>query len=99
MRILVTVPWGRRLGGSEEMLQRAIDGAADAGHELDLIFLEPGPWAAELASLRAKMFGSKFSDCSNWLSKYPKSSEASLIGRMKNPQTNPAAPNASVRHP
>jgi glycosyltransferase involved in cell wall biosynthesis len=49
MRILVTVSWGRRLGGSEEMLQRALDGASAAGHEFDLVFLEPGPWAQELA--------------------------------------------------
>jgi glycosyltransferase involved in cell wall biosynthesis len=49
MRILVTVPWGRRLGGSEEMLQRALDGASAAGHQFDLVFLEAGPWAEELS--------------------------------------------------
>jgi glycosyltransferase involved in cell wall biosynthesis len=49
LRILVTVPWGRLLGGSEDMLQTALDGAAAAGHEIDLVFLEPGPWADELA--------------------------------------------------
>ncbi len=48
MRILVTVPWGRRLGGSEDMLQTALDGASAAGHELDLVFLDGGPWADEL---------------------------------------------------
>jgi glycosyltransferase involved in cell wall biosynthesis len=49
MRILVTVPWGHRLGGSEEMLQMALDGAASAGHEMELVFFEPGPWSRELA--------------------------------------------------
>jgi glycosyltransferase involved in cell wall biosynthesis len=48
MRILVTVPWGRRLGGSEDMLQTALDGASAAGHEFDIVFLEGGPWADEL---------------------------------------------------
>jgi glycosyltransferase involved in cell wall biosynthesis len=48
MRILVTVPWGHRLGGAEEMLQIALDGAAAAGHELELVFFEPGPWPDEL---------------------------------------------------
>ncbi|HWD11456.1 MAG TPA: glycosyltransferase [Solirubrobacteraceae bacterium] len=48
MRILVTVPWGRRLGGAEEMLQAALEGASVAGHEVDLVFLQAGPWAQEL---------------------------------------------------
>ena len=48
MRILVTVPWGRRLGGAEEMLQMALEGASGAGHELELVFFEPGPWPEEL---------------------------------------------------
>jgi glycosyltransferase involved in cell wall biosynthesis len=48
MRVLITVPWGRRLGGSEDMLQTALDGAQAAGHELELVFFEDGPWAHEL---------------------------------------------------
>jgi glycosyltransferase involved in cell wall biosynthesis len=48
MRILITVPWGHRLGGSEDMLQTALDGAQAAGHELELVFFEDGPWAHEL---------------------------------------------------
>jgi glycosyltransferase involved in cell wall biosynthesis len=48
MRILVTLPWGERLGGAEAMLQMALDGAADSGHEIELVFFEPGPWPAEL---------------------------------------------------
>jgi glycosyltransferase involved in cell wall biosynthesis len=48
MRILVTVPLAERLGGSEEMLQTALDGAAAAGHEFDLVFFEAGPWPEEL---------------------------------------------------
>ena len=49
MRILVTVPWGERLGGAEEMLQRVLDGGAEGGHELELVFLQEGPWPEELA--------------------------------------------------
>jgi glycosyltransferase involved in cell wall biosynthesis len=48
MRVLITVPWGRRLGGAEEMLQMLLEGAASAGHETDLVFFEPGPWPQEL---------------------------------------------------
>lgn len=48
MRILITVPWGQRLGGSETMLQTVLDGAGESGHELELVFFEPGPWPTEL---------------------------------------------------
>ncbi|MFI4977197.1 MAG: glycosyltransferase [Solirubrobacterales bacterium] len=48
MRVLITVPWGRRLGGAEEMLQMALDGAPASGHELELVFFEDGPWPEEL---------------------------------------------------
>jgi len=48
MRILITVPWGQRLGGSEVMLQTVLEGAAESGHELELVFFEPGPWPTEL---------------------------------------------------
>jgi glycosyltransferase involved in cell wall biosynthesis len=48
VRVLVTVPWGRRLGGAETMLQGLLDGADEHPHELELVFFEPGPWADEL---------------------------------------------------
>jgi len=48
VRILITVPWGRRLGGAEMMLQGVLDGAGETAHELELAFLEDGPWPAEL---------------------------------------------------
>jgi glycosyltransferase involved in cell wall biosynthesis len=48
MRILITLPWGRRLGGAEEQLQIIFEGAAESGHELEPVFFEPGPWPAEL---------------------------------------------------
>jgi glycosyltransferase involved in cell wall biosynthesis len=48
MRILITAPWGECLGGAEEMLQMAIDGASAAGHELEVVFFEPGPWPDQL---------------------------------------------------
>jgi glycosyltransferase involved in cell wall biosynthesis len=48
MRILITVPWGDRLGGAEAMLQTALDGAHASGHEVELVFFEPGPWPQEL---------------------------------------------------
>lgn len=50
MRILITVPWGRRHGGAEAMLQSVLDGAGESAHELELVFLEPGPWPDELAA-------------------------------------------------
>ncbi len=49
MRILVTLPWGQRLGGAEAMLQTVLDGVEGSGHELELVFFEPGPWPVELS--------------------------------------------------
>ena len=48
MRILLTMPWGQRLGGAEELLQLILEGAHDSGHELEFVFFERGPWPAEL---------------------------------------------------
>ncbi len=50
MRIVVTLPWGQRLGGAEAMLQTVLDGAPEMGHELEPVFFEPGPWPTELAA-------------------------------------------------
>lgn len=50
MRMLVTVPWGQRLGGAEAMLQGVLDGAAASGHELELVFFQDGPWPEELSA-------------------------------------------------
>ena len=51
MRMLITVPWGERLGGAEAMLQMVLEGAKETRHELELVFLEPGPWPTELAAV------------------------------------------------
>jgi glycosyltransferase involved in cell wall biosynthesis len=48
MRILVTVPWGQRLGGAEAMLQTVLAGAGERGHELEFVFFEDGAWPREL---------------------------------------------------
>ncbi len=48
MRVLVTVPWGERLGGAEAMLQSILEGAPQAGHEFELVFFGDGPWVQEL---------------------------------------------------
>ncbi|HXN37627.1 MAG TPA: glycosyltransferase [Solirubrobacteraceae bacterium] len=48
MRIVITVPWGQRLGGAEAMLQGVFDGAVEAGHKLEPVFFQDGPWPAEL---------------------------------------------------
>jgi glycosyltransferase involved in cell wall biosynthesis len=48
MRILITVPWTDRLGGAEAMLHTILEGADESGHELQLVFFEPGPWPSEL---------------------------------------------------
>ncbi|HEX3911278.1 MAG TPA: glycosyltransferase [Solirubrobacteraceae bacterium] len=50
MRMLVTVPWAERLGGAEAMLQSALDGSRESGHEVELVFFEPGSWAQELTA-------------------------------------------------
>ncbi|HSZ14980.1 MAG TPA: glycosyltransferase [Solirubrobacteraceae bacterium] len=42
------MPWGERLGGAETMLQTLLDGARESGHELEVVFLEPGPWPEQL---------------------------------------------------
>jgi glycosyltransferase involved in cell wall biosynthesis len=47
VRILVTIPWGERLGGAEAMLQAILDGAQESGHELEPVFLEDGPWVSD----------------------------------------------------
>ena len=49
MHVLVTVPWGERLGGAEMMLQTLLDGVASTEHEVTIAFLQEGPWANELA--------------------------------------------------
>jgi glycosyltransferase involved in cell wall biosynthesis len=48
VRLLITLPWGRRLGGAEEMLQAVLDGVRETGVEVELVFFEDGPWPAEL---------------------------------------------------
>ena len=48
MRILVTVPWGERLGGAEAMLHTLLQGGADMGHEMEPVFFKTGSWPAEL---------------------------------------------------
>ena len=48
MRILITLPWGHHHGGAEAMLQTVLDGAQGSGHELELVFLQAGPWPVEL---------------------------------------------------
>ncbi len=48
MRIVVTLPWGERLGGAEAMLQAILDGAPGSGHEIELVFFQDGPWPTEL---------------------------------------------------
>jgi glycosyltransferase involved in cell wall biosynthesis len=48
MRVLITVPWGERLGGAEAMLQTILDGARGSSDEVDLVFFESGAWPHEL---------------------------------------------------
>jgi glycosyltransferase involved in cell wall biosynthesis len=49
VRVIITVPWGQRLGGAEAMLQGVLDGAGENEHELEIVFFEPGPWPQELS--------------------------------------------------
>jgi glycosyltransferase involved in cell wall biosynthesis len=48
MRIIITVPWGERLGGAEAMLQGVLEGGGEGKHELEVVFLSPGRWPGEL---------------------------------------------------
>jgi glycosyltransferase involved in cell wall biosynthesis len=50
MRLLVTVPWGELLGGSETNLQTVLDAPRKQEHEIDLAFLADGPWPRSLAA-------------------------------------------------
>jgi glycosyltransferase involved in cell wall biosynthesis len=47
---MVIAPWARRLGGAETMLATYIDGFDRTRFELHVVFLEPGPWAEDLAA-------------------------------------------------
>ena len=51
MRIVMTLPWGERLGGAEEQLQIVLEGAHESGHEIELVFFQPGRWPAELGDM------------------------------------------------
>jgi glycosyltransferase involved in cell wall biosynthesis len=57
MRVLITVPWGERLGGAEAMLQAVLDGGGTGEHELEPVFFQPGPWPEEArrAGLRVEV--------------------------------------------
>ncbi|HEY0516568.1 MAG TPA: glycosyltransferase [Solirubrobacteraceae bacterium] len=52
MRVLITVPWGERLGGAEAMLQTLLDAGSPLGAsdpvDLELVFFEQGSWPAQL---------------------------------------------------
>ncbi len=70
MHILITVPWGQRLGGAEAMLQTVLDGSRAQGHDLELVFLEPGPWPVELrdAGFRVEVLNAgRLREAHRWL--------------------------------
>ena len=48
MRIVITVPWGERLGGAEAMLQGVLEGRGEGENELEPVFFQDGPWPREL---------------------------------------------------
>jgi glycosyltransferase involved in cell wall biosynthesis len=50
MRILMTMPWGERLGGAEEQLQVILECSDTTAHELEFVFFQGGPWPEELKS-------------------------------------------------
>jgi glycosyltransferase involved in cell wall biosynthesis len=57
MRVLITVPWGERLGGAEAMLQAVLDGGGAGEHELEPVFFQQGAWPDEArrAGLRVEV--------------------------------------------
>jgi glycosyltransferase involved in cell wall biosynthesis len=70
MRLLITVPWAQRLGGAEAMLHTVLEGAQESGHEVELVFFEPGPWAEELADLGLRVTvieAGRFRQAHRWL--------------------------------
>lgn len=50
MVALVTMPWGRRLGGAEEMMWTLLRKVDPGTLELRLVFLEPGPFEREVSA-------------------------------------------------
>jgi glycosyltransferase involved in cell wall biosynthesis len=48
VRVIITAPWGERLGGAEAMLQGVLEGAGEDGHELEVVFFAEGSWPQEL---------------------------------------------------
>lgn len=71
MRMIITVPWGQRLGGAEAMLQGVLGGTGGPEHELELVFLEPGPWPEELreAGFRVEVIAAgRLRQVHRWLS-------------------------------
>jgi glycosyltransferase involved in cell wall biosynthesis len=71
MRIVITVPWGERLGGAEAMLQGVLDGAGESPHELEPVFFQDGPWPQELreAGLRVQVIDAgRLREAGRWLS-------------------------------
>lgn len=70
MRILVVEPWGERLGGAEAMLHGILEGARESGHEVEVVFLQDGPWVGEVAGLGLKAFvvpAGRMRHVGNWL--------------------------------
>lgn len=49
-------PWGERLGGAEAMLQGILEGARESGHEVEVVFLQDGPWPREVSEMGLKVF-------------------------------------------
>jgi glycosyltransferase involved in cell wall biosynthesis len=49
VRLLITVPWGERLGGAEAMLQSVLGDSPNPEREVELVFLQGGSWPQELA--------------------------------------------------
>ncbi len=70
MRVLITMPWGHRLGGAEAMLQTVLDGAQASGDELELVFFQAGPWPVELreAGFRVEVLeAGRLRDVHRWI--------------------------------
>ena len=51
MNVVITVPWGERLGGAENMLWTFLRHVDDVGIEPVVVFLAPGPFQEEVAAL------------------------------------------------
>ena len=51
VKMIITVPWGTRLGGAETMLYAFLRSVDRSQSAITVVFFEDGPFVAEIAAL------------------------------------------------